>query len=163
MALFIPSMACRLCGQPMNKEEKLVMFSPFIASETDPLWFFSDGIFHEDCLRKHPQGTKAIALHDELLKRTSPQNRCCSITGQLITNPDRYLSTGVLASDPSDPLYRFNFAQFDRAALANWSERKTLETLLSEALSSGRMKGKGVAWLLRQIENPQAGLTSATH
>jgi hypothetical protein len=128
------------------------MFSPFISNEADTLWFFSDGVFHEDCLHKHTNGTRALALHAELLKRNSPPNRFCWITGTLITDPDRYLSTGVLTSNPSDPLYRFNFAQFDRAALMNWSERKTLEALLVEALSEGRLKGKGIEWLLRQIQ-----------
>jgi hypothetical protein len=162
MALFIEGMTCPLCGKPMHANQERISFSPFVVNELDPLWIFSDGVFHAECVRNHPLGNKAVATHEELRAKTSPQNRRCVVSGKLISEPDHYLGVGILTSDPSDPLYRFNSAQFDRAALADWPERKTFVGLLAEALSSGRMKGKGIEWLLRQLEQPQAGLRSAT-
>jgi hypothetical protein len=162
MALFVPGMSCPLCGQPIKPDEERTLFSPFVANENDPLRVFHDGVFHTVCVRKHPLGPKALAMQDELLKKTAPQNRRCSISGRMITDPDRYLSMGVLTSDPNDPLYRFNFAQFDRVALADWPERKTLAGLICDALASGRMKGKAIEWLHQQIENPLRGKTVGT-
>jgi hypothetical protein len=160
MAIFLPGMKCPLCGQPINRGDEYLMFGPFVANENDPLWLFSDGAFHAACVRKHPLGTNVVAFHEESLRRTA--DRRCSISGALITDHNRYLGMGGLTSDSNDPLYRFNFAQFDCAALVDWPERKAFAALLTDALTSGRMKGKGVEWLRLQVENPQAGLTSAT-
>lgn len=152
MAVFIPGMKCPLCGQPINRGDEYIMFGPFVANENDPLWLFSDGVFHAACVHRHPLGTKAVALHEEFVRRGV--DRRCSISGALVTDPNRYLGLGVLTSEVNDPLYRFNFARFDRVALADWPERKTIAAMLGDALASGRMKGKGIEWLYRQIDNP---------
>ena len=128
--------------------------SPFVANEYDPLHLFHDGAVHMDCVRRYPLGQMALAMHDALLVSAAPQNRRCSISGQLITNPERYVGMGLLTSDPDDQLYRFNFAQFDLAAMMDWLERKVLAALLGDALTYGRIKGKGIEWSRHQVGNP---------
>lgn len=136
-------------------DDERVNFSPLVVNELDPLSVFSDAVFHAACVHKHPLGSKALSMYSELRAKTSPSNRRCIASGRLITEPDRYIGVGILTSDEKDPLYCFNFAQFDRAALVSWPGRKQLAALLADALESGRLKGKGVEWLRSQIENPQ--------
>ncbi|MDO8543897.1 MAG: hypothetical protein Q7S40_25925 [Opitutaceae bacterium] len=62
MAIFIEGMTCHFCGQPMRRDSDRISFSPFVVSQLDPLWVFSDGSFHAECVRGHPLGNQAVGV-----------------------------------------------------------------------------------------------------
>jgi hypothetical protein len=48
------------------KGEKIVGFPHFVKSEDDPLFFFSDGGFHEHCFLEHPDKDKVFIQLKEM-------------------------------------------------------------------------------------------------
>jgi hypothetical protein len=147
MAILVRGMKCQLCGCPMLNEHSVVTFSPFVANEADPLFFFSDGAFHSECFHKHPLADKAEIRHREVLESRKPINRRCLICGNLITEPNDYLPFGHLTDDATHPLHRFNYSHVHRSCLPRWSELSLVYELAAKELASGAWKGKGMQWL----------------
>jgi hypothetical protein len=112
---------CPLCGRIIADGEKAIGFPPFVANEVDPLYIFSDGVFHASCFRQDPLAKQAEARYSESRKRTSPLARQCRICGRVIDSPDEYLGLGHLTDDPSEPVHAMNYAQFHRACLDQMS------------------------------------------
>ena len=119
-----------------------MLFSPFVANSMDPLHLFSDGVFHEDCVHRHPLGAKAISVHDEVLRTLGdPECRVCAVCGHLITDPDDYVTTGYLTGDLEDPMFELNMVQLHRSHVSRWPRRVELRQWLEEAQAKGAWRG----------------------
>lgn len=125
----------------MRSGDRVIVFSPFVANERDPLFIFSDGVFHEECVDQHPLGSTALAVHQETVERLAPSRRLCDACGCLIVDPDDYFTTGYLTSDPADPLHAFNFVQLHRSHFSVWPRMTELRRLLEEERARGRWQG----------------------
>ena len=67
---------CPICGQVLEKGQKLVAFSKFISDQADPLAMFDDAALHEDCFRSHPLAGQATERWDAVLSDLSrPKDR----------------------------------------------------------------------------------------
>lgn len=131
------------------------MFPPFVSNQADPLFVFHDAAVHADCFRKHPLAEAAQARYEELRERTNPKNRPCFICGAQITNPDDYLAFGHLVDDPKHPLHAFNYAQFHRSCLGNWSGLADVLRDLEALDRSGTWKGDALKRLIKEIRLAQ--------
>jgi hypothetical protein len=89
----------------------------------DPISFFSDGVFHLKCLQNHSFGKKAIELVKMHYAKGKPAEQLCFIGHNRIASYKDYVYSGLLTSDPSEELYRFNFIAFDRNNIPNWKDR----------------------------------------
>jgi len=52
---------CSLCGQPINSWEEWIAFPHFIEDEEDPLWPYSDAVFHRSCFESWPHREEFLA------------------------------------------------------------------------------------------------------
>ena len=52
---------CGICGKVIKKGEDIVGFPHFARDKNDPLFYFSDGGFHEACFLSHPLKDKVLA------------------------------------------------------------------------------------------------------
>ena len=53
MALYNPGFTkCPICNQIVGESQKRTGFTHFIEDDKDPLWRFSDAVFHYDCFMK---------------------------------------------------------------------------------------------------------------
>lgn len=137
MVLFVRGMKCGICGDPIREGEPLAGFPPFVPNRLDPLFMFSDGVFHQSCLEDHPLGSEALAQYAELRERLAPERRICASCGKRIDDPDDYFSTARLVGDSSHPLYRFNFLQLHKRCFGSWPHTAELKRLLSALEASG--------------------------
>lgn len=152
MAVFIVGKtSCPLCERIIEEGEAVVSFSPFVANELDPLWIFSDGVFHAACFYREPLAQKAQLRYQELQRRTGPGNRFCVVCEEEIKYPDDYLTLGHLTEDETHPLYRFNYTQAHRSCLAKWPELSGLCKELKEFNESEAWGGSSLERLLAQL------------
>lgn len=146
MALFVPGMLCRLCGQPMTAEHEIVMFRPFVPNERDPLFQFSDVVLHASCFRQHPLSEKAVKLHERAIQSSRPGNRVCIVCGQAILAPDDYFGAGLVSSNPASPLFEFNFVQLHCSHLSQWDRFEDFRRLVSRIQDSDAWEGPRIAF-----------------
>ena len=155
MAILVSGALCPLCGRPMLKGQKTVTFSPFVANESDPLWKFSDGAFHEECFQRDPLADAAERRWREFDERRAPAHRRCYICEKPITNPDDYVPFVHLTDDPSHPLHRLNFAAFHRSCLRRWSDLGLVYEIAVTQMRVGAWKGRGMQWLIDTLKDAQ--------
>ncbi len=146
MALYIPGMICALCGKPMNAGDDITGFSSFVANRKDPLFLFSDGVFHTACFQRHPLSDKAQRRWAETRSRIGPGGRICVVCHQAILNPDDYFTLGHLTDDPASPIYEFNFFQAHRRHLLVWEKYASMRSLVEEFQSSSAWDGPRAAF-----------------
>lgn len=153
MSIMIFGTPCSLCGNPMLKGQKIKMLPPFIANEADPLWRFSDGSFHEECLLLDPLGGEIDRRVAEVVERTNPSKRQCLICGQVIDDPDDYFSLGHLTGNSESPIYKFNFGRFHLSHLHLWSELSSVCAFAEEQIKSGAWRGRGMEFIVEVLKS----------
>ena len=69
MALFQPGKTeCPLCRKVIGKDDEAVGTTHFIADQTDPLWQYSDAMFHKRCLDAWEHRDEFIARYEEFIE-----------------------------------------------------------------------------------------------
>jgi len=149
--LLLHQTRCRLCGDVITESVGTVAFPAFIWNEADPLWIFTDAVFHDACFQMHPLATHAMNRYEELSERSGPGNRECVVCRTEVTDPDDYLFTGHFTDDPDRPLHAFNYLSLHRSCIPLWSEREELGRLIRELRDSGRWKGPWLDIVLEAI------------
>jgi len=153
MAILIEGMKCSLCSRSMTKSQATVSFSPFVSNEADPLFRFSDGVFHKECFQKEPLAEMAKARCVEVREQSIPENRRCRVCGKTIVNPDDYLPLGHLTNDRLHPLYQFNYTHLHRSCLHQWPDLGRVTDLAEKHLETGAWKGNGMRWILKALKS----------
>jgi hypothetical protein len=128
MAVFVVGTPCGICGRPIGLGDRRSLFPPFVINLKDPLFIFSDGAFHEECVLRHELGSKALRCADRVLEASSPDRFVCAICGDRIVSPDDCLSVGLLTSDESHPAYRFNGLHIHPSEWAEWDSAPVFQS-----------------------------------
>lgn len=152
MALHLPGMPCALCGKPVDDGSQPEFFSPLVGNRLDPIYAFSDAGVHKKCLDAHPAGRRAVAMQEA--GHLAFRHRACRVCGGAIATPDEYVGTGCLSSDPSSPLFEFNFHQFHQDHVSQWARlaefRRVVETVQSSPMWDGPLiefqEGSAFRW-----------------
>lgn len=146
MSLFIPGTPCSLCGTPMNSATDVVMFSPFVADRSDPLFVFSDATVHAACFTRHPLSEEARKWHDEAARHIGSDERVCAACGNPIVDPDDYFGTGLLTRDTASSLFEFNFVHLHRSHAGSWKHFDEFRRRIETAHASGSWKGPNIVF-----------------
>lgn len=144
MAIFGEGMACRICGMPLMNGQSVTAFSPFVQNEADPLSFFSDAVFHEECFHRHELSFDAQSRYKIVLDRYKPANRVCAVCNQLISDPDNVFSLGHLTSDETHAIHRYNYAHFHRPCIGQWPQLAQVAEFAAAQMESGAWRGSGM-------------------
>jgi hypothetical protein len=147
MAIFIPGITCRLCETPMDQNDDIIMFSPFVSNKLDPLYFFSDGVFHRKCFEMHPLSEKARKYAKRAQDQGLPKNRVCVVCGQTIMDPDDYFFTGYMTSDSANPAFYFNYLQFHARHFDQWDKASEFRRAMEELTHSAQWDGPKLAFV----------------
>jgi len=152
--LLLGRTACPICGKVINKEDAFYGFTSFVANILDPLYFFSDNVYHRECLLNKEYGKKAILYSDLRYLKTRPENRKCVVTGALIEKQDEHMWIGYLTSDEKSGLHQFNFTNINKLNLSMWPKREYCLNELIKLLNSGtwREYGGDNKYLLKLID-----------
>jgi hypothetical protein len=152
MAVFIVGRTCcPLCERVIKEGEDIISFSPFVANQLDPLWIFSDGVFHADCFHREPLSHKALERYQEIRRRLGPGNRFCVVCEEEIKDPDNYFTLGYLTEDESEPLYKYNYTQVHRSCLSNWPELSRVFAEIDKFNISGKWEGDALDRILADL------------
>jgi len=130
----------------MSRREDVVMFAPFVPNRKDPLYLFSDGVFHKTCFERHPLAERARRRGAEAAAMLAPDKRTCVVCGERIRSPDDYFSTGFLTDDSSNPAFEFNYLTAHRSHLANWPRYTELRGIVEAHQSSSEWEGPRVSF-----------------
>jgi hypothetical protein len=150
MAIFIPGMKDRICGKPMHESDETIAFQPFVFNEDDPLYFFSDSVFHKDCFEKHPLRAKVMKRYKEYISWIS-RPRIDRISGNEIKNPDDCISIGFITEDKKSILYKYNYSYLSKKNLSLWNEIHKVHREMLEMINSGIWKGSYLERIITQI------------
>lgn len=153
---FVGASQCAVCRQTIQQGESTVSFPAFVWDQADPLLLFNDATVHSDCFVQHPLAEKADAVVEELMAKTGPGRRKCVVCQAEILDPDDCLLIPRLASDPSDPLHRFNLTHLHRTHARQWTELDGLVALLKSRQDAGSWIGDGLRPLIRDLERSQS-------
>jgi hypothetical protein len=152
MALLIYGKSvCSLCGRVILQDELTCSFPPFVMNERDPCLVFSDGAFHEACVRNHKHGADALRRADEGASRVGPGKRKCVVCKTEVTNPDNYFLIEHLSDREDDPLREFNYTHLHKSCLPRWDGRFQFIELGNAALAAGSWKGPYLVRLIEEV------------
>jgi hypothetical protein len=124
-----------------------------VCFDLDPLWIFSDGVFHADCFHREPLAHKVQSRYQELQRRNGPGNRFCVVCKKEIEDPNDYLTLGYLTEDEKHQLYKYNYTQAHRSCLAKWLELPQIYKELKKLNESGAWGGSSLGRLLAELTN----------
>lgn len=141
MALLSRGMTCSLCGEAIDSSGKSVTFPAFINDSTSPLKLFDDGVFHRLCVARHPHGAEACRWSEAVVRAGRPDQRRCVVCDQVVQDPDDYFGTTLLATDPTSPLYAFNFVHLHQRHVRDWPRLGEFRRVMDEGEQSGRWRG----------------------
>lgn len=123
------------------------MFPPLISNMNDPLSPFSDAGVHSKCFEIHPLAAtvnKYVGEHDNMISRP-----VTDLKGDVIDDPKDVIFMGMLTSDQSEELHKYNFLVLNNTKLASWTERELFLTVAQRFLDDGKWKGYGDFDLLK--------------
>jgi hypothetical protein len=151
MALFIPGMHCRLCGEAIESEDDAKLFPLFTGNEADPLFIFSDAVTHKTCFEQDPRHDFASLRLADFSASQKKRPRICLVCGLQIASPDDFFGVGHLTDAPESALYKWNYAQFHRSCLPHWAELPRFIQLGVCELKAGRWRGKAMEQLIDEM------------
>lgn len=134
---------CPLCSEILKEEDVIYSFPHFVPNVKDELYMFSDMAFHYACIIKHPLWEKAYRYVERFKLSIMPQNRKCSVGGNLIDSYEDYIFIDLLTSNEKEELSNFNFWVLDRRNLSTWKEREKFIDIASKFIAEGKWEDYG--------------------
>ena len=148
MALFIPGMHCRLCGEAIRSQDDAKLFPLFTGNEADPLFIFSGAVTHKICFEQDPRHDFGSLRLADFSASQKKRPRTCLVCGMQIASPDDFFGVGHLTDDPESILYKWNYAQFHRSCLPHWAELSRFIELGVRELKADRWRGEAMEQLI---------------
>lgn len=139
--IFEGSSECAICGKVLNKEKEYTGFAPLTNNTKDNLFLFSDAAMHVDCLNQHPMGQRALFFSKIFAESATPDKHICIIDGQIITEPESIIFFGLLSSDPTEELSKFNCLKLNKRNIAKWDKREEFLLVAGKFISDGKWVG----------------------
>jgi hypothetical protein len=151
--LFVGHSECGICKQTIESAGEAAGFGAFVLNESDPLYRFSDGVFHQRCLEADVLGRRCLEVADRFDERCGPAVRRCAVCGEAMLDHRDAFGFGVLSSDPASRLYELNFLMLHCSHVSDWSGVAEALALLRGALSDGELSGRGVEVRVEELES----------
>ena len=132
----------------LEKIGSIYCFPPFVANVKDLLYEFNDDCFEINYLKNHPRGELAVITAESFLINTRPNNRICTIGGNLITKSEDYIFVDLITSDKEEKLHQFNFITIDKNNLGEWDKKTEFINLLCEFQNTEKWESvKGIDYI----------------
>lgn len=128
--LIIGQSTCQICGKVISKNDKWISFPAFVINQLDPVFYYSDSNFHEDCMANHKNSAQAIKLSTFFLQQVKPERRICFISGEPITKMEDHVFIEMLSSNYDSELFSFNFLHFKKSNILSWHRRTYFRNML---------------------------------
>ena len=70
---------CGICGRVIDDADEAMLFGAFVVNASDPVYAFSDGVFHQHCIDGDRSGRRCVALWEQVLVSRGPSGRPCAV------------------------------------------------------------------------------------
>lgn len=151
MAIFIIGMKCGICGLSIDSKESATILPNFSSNTRDPLFDFSDGVFHKECYRNHPLRKVVDDRIGDVLASALPENRISMISGSVITDPDDYFGFGFLTSDEKRGAFRLNYQHLKLSELQTWPGKESVLRDLLDLARGGEWEEQDIDFILSTL------------
>jgi hypothetical protein len=141
---------CGLCNKVINVEDEIIAFPAFILDKCDPLFKFTDSVYHKSCLLDNYLGEAASQRLAFFLNNTGPSKRKCIVCKSEIINPDDYLLIDYLTSDKRHFLFKYNYTHIHKSHLNKWKDR---EKVINNLIKLKDVQCGNEAYISRLIKN----------
>lgn len=131
---------CSICGERISRGE-LVTMRHFIRNKLDPLAVFSDRAFHANCFDSHPLKQRALEC-EARRNQWSSEPRVCVVCGVEIKAGG--MTTDLLVSEPTHPLFEFNYVSFHSEHLEEWEQLPQLREFVRQSVANGSFLGEPI-------------------
>lgn len=139
--IFEGSSECVICGKVLDKEEEYTGFAPLTSNTKDNLFLFSDAAMHVNCLYQHPIGKLALFYRGMYGESFEPERKRCIVDGQIITDPRNVINFGLLSSDATEELSKFNFLRLNKLNVGKWDRREEFLQIARKFIEDGKWVG----------------------
>ena len=144
---------CGICGRTIDSAQETVLFAAFVVNAADPVYRFSDGVFHRCCIEADVSGRRCLGLWEQFLASRGPSGRPCDACERPIVDFRDHLGFGVLSSIPDSPLFFLNFVQLHRSHVAEWDRIGGVVELLRDSYRDGELSGPEAERLVQDLES----------
>lgn len=149
MALLIRGKTiCSLCSRTIDEDDEVFGVPPLISNQLDPLFRYSDGMFHLECANGNPefeQVGELIALWEQ-----RSANKVSFLSGNPITSPDDFFAFPYLGAE--DQFAELNFRVYSKDDLSEWTELPGIVEKLKELRNSNTWESPILGDLIEQLE-----------
>lgn len=132
---------CALCGKVLDVTKEYLGFPPLTNNKKDTLFIFSDSGVHAECLNGHPLAGLVYSILEAYTSMSI--RRGCIVDGQIINDPDKMISFGLLTSDERQPLSKYNYTILNKDNLDRWDQRKDFVSIAKEFIDNGEWDNYG--------------------
>lgn len=130
---------CSICGKVLNKEKEYTLFPPLISNEKDKLFLFSDAAVHVDCLDQHALGQLALFYRNLYHESLEPVK--CIADGLTIADPPNVITFGLLLSDATEEISKFNFLKLNKLNVTKWDKREEFLQIARKFTEADKWEG----------------------
>ena len=141
MALIIEgSSRCAICNEILDGTRKYIGTPALTSNMLDDLFLVNDCGVHVDCLEGHPVKEK-LNYHLQLFaKAFTDRPPICVVDRQPIINSADFFFSGLLTSEPAEPLFKFNYLILNRRNIPHWGQREEFIAELERFREMGKWK-----------------------
>ncbi|MDF2188611.1 hypothetical protein [Paraflavitalea sp. CAU 1676] len=156
--IFIGKSVCPICKNVLHEGEAITGFPAFVPNNKDPIYFFNDGGFHQECVPKHEFGNLALKSVSLDYEKVDYTRKICLVSKERIAEMDDYFNTGLLTSDEHEPLYPYNFITLHKKYIKDWELKEDLLQKLIAFKENDRWNdyfgGRLLDDMIETIKNP---------
>lgn len=132
---------CSICNNVLDDSKEFILIPPLISNVLDELSILSDSGVHLECINKSELRNKLQYHLTENDKRFPMSSVKCMIDNKPVTDPPDLVSFGLLTSNESEELYKFNHLNFNKKNISKWKEKDAFISIAEKFLLEGKWKG----------------------
>lgn len=149
--LILGKTVCKICGNIIDNNDKFVSLPAFVFNDCDPLFFFNDSAFHENCFWTHESSKNVTERVERLFKEISSKNRVCIVCKNQIIQPDDYLFLGFITDNTEDDISKYGYTKLHLSCLPKWKDLNNFKKLLAQSISDKAVEGSFYETILTQL------------
>jgi hypothetical protein len=129
MSIFLGVSKCPICEDILDNRGEFLLYPNITTNKKEDLFLFSDRGIHLKCLNEHPLKEKAMFF----LKKYND----FFLAYQQRANPREIITIGLLTSDETEPLYKYNFTLLEKNS-QQWGNKQDIIQNIHKFINSNK-------------------------
>lgn len=147
---------CPMCKGILKDTDNLSVFQPFVANTNDPLYFFNDRAFHQECITSHPLYMELMQRYRAMGKKCiDMRQRPCDVCHKILTveefvKDDIFTLPYISYGNPD--FERFDYLYVHSHCIPNYESIQELQNALQQIKDEGWWGGNTIDFKLTYIK-----------